>query len=144
MRLAWQWIWNQIAANVAAAGYDDLNLAHLRVFRYRTIDGRRPSELAEEVQITKQSMNELLGHLEQRRYLVRDTDPTDSRARVVRLTPRGRRLEAKVLTSAKAAERQAAALLGKRRFDQLHGALIELVDLVTPSDEPEPMQPSRA
>jgi hypothetical protein len=65
-RLVWQWVRQEISAAVLAAGYDDLNPAHVAVFRNPTIDGRRPSELAEEMQITRQSVNELLGHLERR------------------------------------------------------------------------------
>ena len=45
--------------------------------------------LAEEVGITKQSVNDLLGHLEGRGYLVRVPEPVDGRARVIRLTAKG-------------------------------------------------------
>ncbi len=93
LRVGWQFVWEQIFSGVLAAGYDDLNPAHISAFRYPTLDRQRPTELADQLQITKQSVNDLLGHLEQRGYLTREPDPTDGRARVIRLTAKGRRLE---------------------------------------------------
>jgi DNA-binding MarR family transcriptional regulator len=126
MRLGWQWVWKQIFSGVVGAGYDDLNPAHVGLFRYPTLDRQRPSELADQLQITKQSVNDLLGHLEQHGYLTREPDPNDGRARVVRLTPKGRRLEKIVNHRAQAAELRIAELLGPRRYSQLRDALEEL------------------
>lgn len=131
MRLSWQWVWKQIYSGVVAAGYDDLNPAHVGLFRYPTLDGKRPSELAAQLQITKQSINELLGHLERHGYLTREVDPSDGRARVVKLTEHGRRLETTVNRQAMSAELRVAELLGPRRFSQLRQALEELAGRVS-------------
>ena len=93
MRLAWQWVWKEIFSGVVAAGYDDVNPAHVALFRYPGLDRQRPSELADQLQITRQSVNDLLGHLDQHGYLTREPDPNDGRARVVRLTQKGRQLQ---------------------------------------------------
>ncbi|MCU1427123.1 MAG: MarR family transcriptional regulator [Actinomycetia bacterium] len=132
MRLVWQWVRTRIYDGVVAAGYDDLNRSHIGVFRFPGIDGLRPSEVAQEMQITKQSVNELLGHLERLGYLVRELDPNDSRARIIRLTNAGRKLERAVLREARAAEAEIAELVGPRRFAQLRTALDELVRLTNP------------
>ena len=123
LRVAWQWVRDQMYAGVVAAGYDDLNAAHVGLWRYPGVEGLRPSQLAERVEITKQSVNELLGHLEEHGYLSRVPDPTDGRARVIRLTPTGRRLEQTIYAQAGAAEQRIAEILGARRFAQLHSAL---------------------
>ena len=138
LRLAWLWVRRRIAAGVVDAGYDDLSLAHIGVFRSGTIEGRRPIELAEDMQVTKQSVNELLGHLERCGYLVREPDPSDSRARVIRLTARGRQLERTVAANAKAAEDEIAELLGRRRFGELRDALRDLLELVGRPQESQP------
>jgi DNA-binding MarR family transcriptional regulator len=130
MRLVWQWVRREIQADVVAAGYDDLNPGHVALFRYPTLEGRRPSDLADDMQITKQSVNELLGHLERGGYLVREPDPADNRSRRVRLTDRGRELEATVWAAAARAERTAAAVLGKDRMQELRLALSDLVQLL--------------
>jgi hypothetical protein len=83
MRFAWQWLWKQIFSGVVAAGYDDVNPAHVALFRYPGLDQQRPSALAEQLQITKQSVNDLPGHLEHHGYVTREPDPNDGRARIV-------------------------------------------------------------
>ncbi len=123
MRVVWQWVRDQLYAGVVAAGYDDLNAAHVALWRHPGIDGLRPSQLADHVGITKQSVNDLLGHLERRGYLERVTDPADGRARVIRLTSKGRRLEETIYAEAGAAQLQIAEILGPRRFAQLHSTL---------------------
>jgi len=142
LRVVWQWVREQLYTGVVAAGYDDLNPAHVAVFRYPTLDGLRPTALADQLQITKQSVNDLLGHLEAHGYLTREADPSDGRARVVRLTPKGRRLEQAINTQAREAELHVATLLGPGRFEQLRDGLETLVrDLAGAGDaSPRPTE----
>jgi hypothetical protein len=58
-----RWIIDQIYEHVVAAGFDDLGRAHVGLFRYPTAEGLRPSELAERLQVSKQSVNDLLRDL---------------------------------------------------------------------------------
>jgi len=127
MLAGWQWVREQVFDGVRAAGYGDLNPAHVALFRYPTLGGLRPIQIAERMQITKQSVHDLLTHMEQRGYLVREPDPTDRRARVVRLTESGRRLELEVRAQAAGAEEKVAAMLGEPGFTQLRDALHQLV-----------------
>jgi DNA-binding MarR family transcriptional regulator len=89
-----------------------------------------PSELAEDLQITKQSVNELLGYLERRSYLIREIDPEDSRRRRIRLTEKGRQVQAISYTVAQQAERDAADLIGEQRMADLRRNLEDLVTLL--------------
>lgn len=131
MRHSWQWVWAQIIAGVTAAGYDDITAAHIGMFRHPSLDGHRPTELADQLQITKQSVNDLLGHLERAGYITRQPEPADKRARVIRLTAKGHRLEQTVRDHAQAANRQIEELLGTRRYTQLVNGLQELSDKIT-------------
>ena len=131
MRVVWQWVRDQMYEGVVAAGYDDLGAAHVGLWRYPGLDGLRPSELADHVGITKQSVNDLLGHLERQGYLGRVPDATDGRARVIRLTAKGRRLEQAIYAQAGAAQTRIADILGPRRFDQLHSSLELLTELLS-------------
>ncbi|MGH8989073.1 MAG: MarR family winged helix-turn-helix transcriptional regulator [Acidimicrobiales bacterium] len=131
MRLGWQWVRDEIFSGVVAAGYDDVTPAHVGLFRYPGLDGQRPTELAEQMHITKQSVNDLLGHLEQHGYLIREADLADGRARVVHLTPQGRRLEKAVTSQSQAAEVRIAEILGSRSFGHLRRALGNLAEAVT-------------
>ena len=73
------------------AEYPDLHAAHLIIFQ--VIDhppaGSRLTELAERAQTTKQAMGQLVDVLEQSGYVERIPDPTDRRAKQIRLTDRG-------------------------------------------------------
>jgi len=134
MRLAHQWILEQVYAGVVAAGFEDLGRAHVGMFRYPTPHGLRPSELADQLQITKQSVNDLLHDMEVRGYLVRVPDPSDGRARVIRLTAKGRQLEEIVYDGAQSAELAIAELLGPHRFAQLRRSLEEVVSHISEGD----------
>ena len=79
--------------------------------------------------IRDRSVNELLAHLETHGYLTRTVDPSDHRARIVRLTRRGRALERTATTSARGSERQLSKLLGAARFRRLRADLDDLVRL---------------
>ncbi len=133
--VVWQWVRDQLYASVVAAGYDDLNAAHVGLWRYPGLEGLRPSQLADRVGITKQSVNDLLAHLEQHGYLSRVADSADGRARVIRLTPKGRMLEQTIYAAAGAAQQRIAEILGPRRFDQLHRSLELLTEHLPASRE---------
>ncbi len=131
--VVWQWVRDQLYAGVVAAGYDDLNAAHVGLWRYPGLEGLRPSQLADRRGITKQSVNDLLAHLEQHGYLLRVPDPADGRARVIRLTSMGWRLQQAIYAEAGAAQLRIAEILGPRRFAQLHSSLELLTEQLTGS-----------
>ena len=82
----------ELVERLAAAGYPDISTAAHPVFENIDPDGTRLTELAARSDMTHQSMGELVATLEQRGYLERRPDPTDGRARLVCLTPKGREL----------------------------------------------------
>lgn len=127
LRVPLQAIRERIRAEVAAAGYDDLGPAHFNILQAPTPDGVRPTDLAARGQMTKQAANRLIRHLERRGYLRLEPDPTDQRARIVRLTDRGSALIAAIRASVEEIEREWARELGRQRFDELRGTLKDLV-----------------
>jgi DNA-binding MarR family transcriptional regulator len=134
LRLAWQAVRDRIYEGVLAAGYTDLSRAHVLLFRWPTIDGLRPSELAARTQLSWQSINDLLSDLEKRDYLERTPDPTDGRARIVRLTKRGWDLTQVISDMSFASEREWARVIGERRFDEFRSTLSELVAHALPAE----------
>src|SRR5579872_1927556 len=124
--VVWHWVRDQLYTGVVAAGYDDLNAAHVGLWRYPGLNGLRPSQVADQAGITKQSVNDLLGHLELHGYLERLPDSADGRARVIRLTSKGRRLERTIYAAAGAAQLRISEILGPSRFAQLHSSLEQL------------------
>jgi DNA-binding MarR family transcriptional regulator len=74
------------------AGYPDMQAAFHPLFECIDDEGTRLTELAARADMTHQSMGEIVVSLEQRGYVERRPDPADGRARLVCLTPAGRKL----------------------------------------------------
>ena len=109
----------RIIHDLNAAGFHELSLPHIALFRFPGPDGARPSLLAERAGMSKQAMNRLLGSLEELGYLVRSDAPDGSRARIVHLTKRGHAAYAKALEVLRDIERELRADLGPEDFAQL-------------------------
>ena len=62
--------------------------------------------IASRAGLTHQSVGEVVSELEQRGYVERVADPADRRARLVRLTPDGRRLVRAAVTAIDSIERE--------------------------------------
>src|SRR5438105_508083 len=108
------------------AGFDDLRLPHMAVWQYPGPDGVRPSVLAERAGMSKQAMNQLLQSLERLGYLDREDVPGRGRARVVRLTERGRAAHALLEGLVADVEDEWRGVLGAERFAQLKEILQEV------------------
>jgi DNA-binding MarR family transcriptional regulator len=118
----------EVVASLDERGFPDARPAHAAVFMH--IDrrsGTRLTDLARRARMTKQGMMLLVDDLEQRGYVRRVPDVEDARAKVVRLTARGRRFVAEARRAVAAVEARARRELGDRRYEALRGALEELV-----------------
>src|SRR5687768_17512910 len=79
-----------IVRGVEEAGYPQ-RPAHSAVFANIDLDGTRLSDLAARATMTPQAMGELVDDLERMGYVRRRPHPEDRRAKLVVLTPKGRR-----------------------------------------------------
>jgi len=116
-------------ADLADRGYPDLRPSHAALFL--TIDrrsGSRLTDLAEQVRLTKQGMMALVDDLESLGYVRRVPDPADSRAKLVRLTARGRRAAAECRRAIQSVEQRTKRVLGDRRYETLREVLEELAE----------------
>jgi DNA-binding MarR family transcriptional regulator len=118
----------RLHADVLAQGFDDLTPSHLYVFQLPGPDGLRPSELAARMNMTKQAANHLLSGLEARGYLERRASPGDGRAKVLRLTPRGRKVAKIMQDTSRSLEDEWAHHLGRPQLERIRKGLVRLVD----------------
>lgn len=130
LRIPFQAINRRIQSNLAAAGFDDLRPAHFSVFQHLPEDGTRLTRLAEDAQMTKQSMGELVRYLEAAGYLKRVPDPDDGRARIIQRTDAGWDVEKIARRSIRDQVQEWGSRLGPERFDQCRSTLSELADLI--------------
>ena len=126
LRMAWERVRARIYSGVQHDGYNDVSPAHVALFRFETLEGRRPTQVAERMQITKQAVNDLIRDLERYGYARYCPDPSDRRARLIHLTARGRRLEGAARKYAIAAESELERELGQEHFQKLHAMLLKI------------------
>ena len=124
LRVPAQAIHRRIISELNAAGFEELRLPHMAVLQFPGPDGVRPGVLAERAGMSKQAMNQLLRSLEGLGYLARSDTPDEGRARIVRLTKRGRAAYAKVHEILREIEREWSAELGPKHFNQLKELLL--------------------
>lgn len=116
----------RVFAALAAAGFDDFTPAQARVFQRIAPGGSRLTDLAEQAQITKQSAGFLVDQLERAGYVKRATDPTDARARLIRIAERGARAVPLAAAAVAEVEAEWTAHLGADRVGTLREILVEL------------------
>jgi DNA-binding MarR family transcriptional regulator len=80
----------ELIEGLHAAGYSDHTAAHHPIFENIDPDGTRLTVLALRTGLTHQAVGELIDALERRGYVERVPDSSDGRARLVRLTKKGR------------------------------------------------------
>jgi DNA-binding MarR family transcriptional regulator len=97
---------DELVRRLEADGYDGVQPAYHAVFENIDPEGTRLGDLAARADMTHQSMSELVASLERNGWVERRPDPSDRRARLVCLTPEGRRATRRGLHHIKEIERE--------------------------------------
>jgi DNA-binding MarR family transcriptional regulator len=116
----------QLHRRLAERGHAEVRVPHAAPLQFLDEEGTQVSELARRAQMTKQSMAELVAHLERHGYVERVSDPADRRAKLVRATPRGLEVYEIAREAIEEIESDWAALIGRRKMSQLRELLTEL------------------
>jgi DNA-binding MarR family transcriptional regulator len=127
-----------LVSSLDERGFPGMRAGHASVFLH--IDrrsGTRLTELARRARMTKQGMMLVVDDLEERGYLRRLPDEEDARAKVVRLTARGRRCAAEARRAVQASETRARRQLGDRAYELLRESLEELIVTAREASEVE-------
>ena len=132
-RTAYNLLSQAVFNHLAASGFGDLRPAHGNVLERLTyVDEARLSVMASKAGMTAQSMGELVDDLERRGYVTRRNDPADRRAKLVRLTAKGKRVSAAAAEAVADAEGRLQAMLGP----QSHARVRTLVSRIIEKSEP--------
>ena len=119
---------------VRAAGFD-ITTAQGRIAAGIDPDGTRLTVLAERALVAKQTATVLVDRLERAGYVERVPDPTDGRARLVRLTSKAEEALPIARAEEERIEQEWEAYLGPRRMAQLRQALTMLREITDPYAE---------
>jgi DNA-binding MarR family transcriptional regulator len=121
---------------LAAAGYDDIRMPHIAFMAHMTTEGRRLSEYADLMQVTKSAVSQLVTYLEQRGLLERVPDPSDGRATLIRATPRADRGFAVARSCLAEIEQDWERIIGAQQLRILADTLHRLEDWHQATDTP--------
>lgn len=113
------------------AGYD-VTVAQSRIAQRIADEGTRLTELADRAQVTKQTASLLVAALEREGLVERVPDPADGRARLIRLSERGREAGERAKTVVVGVEREWAEHLGPELTGHLREALVKLREVTDP------------
>ena len=122
----------RIFRTLQEAGFRDLTITQARLAMGLDPGGTRLSVLAERAQIAKQTATALVDRLERAGYVERVPDPTDGRARLVRMTARAEAILPVARAEEERIEAEWAAHLGPKRMAQLRDALTSLREVTDP------------
>ncbi|MFW3171511.1 MarR family winged helix-turn-helix transcriptional regulator [Geodermatophilus sp. CPCC 206100] len=106
--------------------YPGLRSRHYRLLALLPAEGERVSRLTEDSGLTKQALAQALAPLEAGGFVEVLPDPTDRRARLVRLSPLGREANQAVRDRLGDVEREWASRVGPDRWAQARAVLADL------------------
>ncbi|MFR9779887.1 MarR family winged helix-turn-helix transcriptional regulator [Micromonospora sp. MS34] len=102
--------------------------SHLRLLSLTPVEGMRPTDLAGRVGMTKQSLGEFVATMQKTGFLHVDPDPTDRRARIVRPTVKGLRLQARIMEIFAETEDRWRSEIGDRDWATFRRVLAHIAD----------------
>jgi DNA-binding MarR family transcriptional regulator len=117
-----------VVQGLHAHGYANLRSTHTTLLSNIDLAGSTVTVTAERAGITKQAMGRLAVELEHAGYIRVHGDPRDARARVLRLTARGKRLMLHSLEVMAELERRYAHMLGGNQFAGVLAGLAAFVE----------------
>jgi DNA-binding MarR family transcriptional regulator len=111
---------------LARAGLADIRPGHGCVFGNITREGERLTAIAERARMTKQAVGEVASDLERLGYLERLPDPSDRRAKILRLTDKGLMAQTRAYEILAELERRWEERFGSARVATVRAVLVEL------------------
>ena len=107
--------------------FPGLRMRHYRLLSFVPPEGERPSRMTVASGLTKQALAQALAPLQAGGYVEVVPDPADGRARLVRLTERGRRVNETVRRRLAELEREWASRVGEERYAVAREVLTDLL-----------------
>ena len=116
----------RLRAAFAAAGLDGIRPGQAVALVPLAAGGLHASDLADRLRVSRQAVAQAVAALERHDYVVRGPHPSDARARIIELTPRGRRVLRVMRSTAVELEKRWRDILGENRFGELRQTLLAL------------------
>jgi DNA-binding MarR family transcriptional regulator len=121
----------RLRAAFAAAGLDGIRPGQAVALIPLAGGGLHASDLADRLRVSRQAVAQAVAALERNNYVVRGPHPSDARARIIELTPRGRNALRVMRSNAIEVEKRWRNVLGESRFRELRETLLALLSAET-------------
>jgi DNA-binding MarR family transcriptional regulator len=121
----------RLRAAFAAAGLDGIRPGQAVALVPLAAGGLHASDLADRLNVSRQAVAQAVAALERLDYVVRGPHPSDARARIIELTPRGRHALRVMRANALEGEKRWRNVLGEKRFGELRETLLALLSAET-------------
>ena len=118
-----------VVARLARRGYVDFPFASASLLWLLDEGGTRSTVLAQRAGVTKQAMSQLVRLMERQGYLEQVADPSDTRAKVVRMTPRGEAVKCACVEVREELNRQTSKLVGRDQARSMEAQLEVITQL---------------
>lgn len=118
------WATEELADN----GYDDFKMSYMPLLVNISPEGITNNELAKKARVTKQAMSKIVKELIALGYVETEVHGQDKRSANVYLTNKGKKLLITARTKVLDLEKKYEQLLGKRKFEELKGLLLLIIE----------------
>ncbi len=126
----------KLHAELATAGFADSYPSWgTNIFHCLREGGLHLTELAERTHTTKQALLYTINRLEEAGYVERMPDPADGRAKIIRLTQRGRELRRVADELMASVEEECTRRLGEERMRQFESLMKDVTSVLEESSE---------
>jgi DNA-binding MarR family transcriptional regulator len=109
------------------ADFPELRPIHAPIFQFLPLAGCRLTDLADQLDMTRQAAGYLVDYLVEHHYLERLPDPTDNRAQIIQRTERGWAFHRHIKPLAREVQQDWARQFGEERMRQLVLLMKQLV-----------------
>ncbi|MEM7735815.1 MAG: MarR family transcriptional regulator [Deinococcota bacterium] len=115
-------------AQLKSLGYTDISRASISVIASTSLGGTRLTDIAKNLDISKQAASQMVKDLVDKGYLSRTPDPSDGRASLVTFTDKGQQFLTHAKLGVDEIEARYATWLGESTFASLREVLLDLLE----------------
>lgn len=118
-----------VVHRLARRGYIDFPFASASLLWLLDEGGTRSTVLAQRAGVTKQAMSQLVRLMEKQGYLEQVGDPSDTRAKIVRMTARGKAVKTACVEVRQELNQELAHAIGTKQAKDMEAYLDEMARL---------------
>ena len=118
-------------------GWDNIRPEHLRLISIISLEPVNINELSKRARVTKQAMSKMVNDLISKGFIAYETDPKDSRSKIISITKAGVDFLDYFLGCAQLVQQRFEEIIGVKKTEQLTALLAELSEGILDCEQKE-------